>query len=165
MVKEVVLKLYWCKLVKIKKMNLIQKSTLKTNRIYRFENHVLLDNAFTQTQTNTIPILGKIIPFQNILLATSRKTQDKELPLEAYWETRRWYSHRLRYSITKKCGNCVVWCQWKRPTAGYWAGRKVNFFKVKICTFFKELQLYRILELLLFKEGQVQAHYDSISRS
>ena len=49
-------------------MHLIRKSALKTNRMDRFENHVLLDIAFMYIYIYTESyILGKIIYFQDIL--------------------------------------------------------------------------------------------------
>ena len=72
----------------------------------RFENHVLLDFAFTQIQTNKHrkAILGKKLPFQDILLAPfggvlRQQYPERILPLENrhFWILR---SHKHKHKHT-----------------------------------------------------------------
>ena len=49
-------------------MQLVRKSSLEANRMYRFEKYVLLDIMLTHENKHRKAILGKIISFKDILL-------------------------------------------------------------------------------------------------
>ena len=84
-------------------MQLIRKSTLEANRMGGFENHVLLDSAFTQTHKHRKEILGKTtIPFQDILFGKDEKLTS---PLRGW----------LRQNILKLPRNRLAHGTWAQP--------------------------------------------------